>query len=254
MFEQPQRHRDTEKTQSHPLVPAEPLGGGAVPTSQTRRHKGTKKSQSHPPTQKRRGAETQRRRGSLARLLRVARFRPSDGREPLGRDTDPNASIRRGVPTQRPALQKRRPRHFSSLFNGWVRHAPSTKYGREERQNRRAPGTSVGEKSACSERERSSQPVFSPATGDSRSPVVLPPISGTAFQAQPPPLRVFVSSCLRLGRAGGSASICVICGLNGWVGALRLCVSATLRFFLCVSQCASVPLWFFVPRSVGIVE
>jgi hypothetical protein len=42
MFEQPQRHRDTEKTQSHPFVPAEPLGGGAVPTSQTRRHKGTK--------------------------------------------------------------------------------------------------------------------------------------------------------------------------------------------------------------------
>ena len=127
----------------------------------------------HPPN-KRGGAETQRRRESYRRLHCTARSRPSgDGRVPLGRDTDPNASVRHGVPTQRPALAKRRPRHFSSSLNGWeghVLHYNNT----EERQNRRANGASAGEKRGDDKRSRSELASFSPATGDSQSPVVLP--------------------------------------------------------------------------------
>lgn len=189
MLVKPQRHRVTEKTQSHP------------PTSQTRRHEGTKTSQSHPATIS--NAKAQRRREALAGFLCVARPRPSDdGREPLGRATVPNTSVRHGVPAQRPALRERRPRRFSSPFNSWK--GPLLPYRKEERQNRRAEGTAAGEKAGCDERSRSEQTDFSPGTGDFRSPVVLPPISRITSSAQRPPLRVFVSLCLRRGRVGGS--------------------------------------------------
>jgi len=84
----PQRHRDTEKSQR---------------TSQTRRHKG------HPPHPSQFAHRSRRsRRWPFSRLEHVARSRPSsnDGRGPLDRVIAPNASVRRGGPTQRPALSK----------------------------------------------------------------------------------------------------------------------------------------------------
>jgi len=77
----------------------------------------------------------------------------------------------------------------------------------KERQNRRAKGTSAGEKRGSDERLRSGLASFSPATGDSRSPVVLPGRCGDTFQAQHHSL--CASAPLRLcvfffGRVGGS--------------------------------------------------
>jgi hypothetical protein len=216
LWAKPQRHRGTEKAQSRP------------PTQEPRRHKDTKKSQS-PPTQppgfQRRGAEAQRRRGNLAGFFALARFRPSDGRKPLGLESAPKTSFRIGFQAQRLALFKRKPRHLSSSFNKWERHAPSPKHGKEERQNRRATGTSAGEKWGVDGRSRPEASHFSPATGDPRSPVVLPPRSGTAFQAQHPPL-------------------CV----GGWVGGLCVFVSSCLRRGRVGGLCVSVPLWLFVCR------
>jgi len=197
-------------------------------------------------TQRRKDAKTThppdfQRREAFAGFLCVARSRPSNGRKPLGRATVTKTSSRPGVPAQRLALPERKPRHLSSPFNSWEGHAPSPKYGREERQNRRAPGTSVGEKTGCDERSGSEQAGFSPATGDL---LVVCRSAGKKRKR----LSNSVTAPLRL---------CVFAPLRsfsgGWV-ALRLCGSAPLRFFLCVPLCASVSLWFFVPRSVGIVE
>ena len=55
---------------------------------------------------------------------------------------------------------------------------------KEGRQNRRAKGTSAGEKRGGDERSGSEPASFSPATGDFRSPVVLPGIISIARQAQ----------------------------------------------------------------------
>ena len=235
MLEQPQRHRDTEEAQSHPPI---------LSNAKAQRRKDAKSI--HLPGFQRRGAETQRRRGDLTGFLRVARFRPSNGREPLGRATAPNTSVHLGVPAQRLALIKRKPRHFSSSFNSWERHALLPNNEREERQNRRASGTSAGEKAGCDDHSRSEQTVVSPATGDPRSPVDLPPKSAITFQAQHPPLCVG-------GRVGGLCAFVSLCLRRGWVGALRLCVFAPLRFFLCVPLCVSVPLWFFDHRISRIV-
>jgi len=111
------------------------------------------------------------------------------------------------------ALAERRSRHFFSPSNRREGHAPLPT-NTEERQNRRATGTSAGEKWGVDGRSRPEAALFSPATGDHQSPVVLPPRSGTAFQAQRPPLRVggragglrvFVPSWLRRGW------LCVLC-------------------------------------------
>jgi hypothetical protein len=130
------------------------------------RHQG---HQAHPPTLQRRSAKAQRCRGDLARFLPVVRSWPSsnDGQRLLGRDTGTNASVRHGFPTQQPALRERRSRHSPSLFIGWEGHAFSPKYGNVERQNRRAKGTSAGEKAGSDGRLHSEQTGFSPATGDS---------------------------------------------------------------------------------------
>jgi hypothetical protein len=221
---QPPRHKDTKKSQSPPTRPGETtdhpdrprcfrseLGNLALSTSP-----------SPPPAQKRRDAEAQRRREALARFLCVARFRPSDGgvfrltssgETPWPSDghgtTGSGNRLESELSCRFPdpvvcALEERRSRLLFSPFNGWEGHAPHN--NTKERQNRRAKGTSAGEKTGgdgCSHPELAG---FSPATGDHQSPVVLPPISGTAFQAQRPPLRVFVSLCLRRGWAGGSVS------------------------------------------------
>jgi len=69
-------------------------------------------------------AEAQRLREPSAKLHHAARSRPPNGGQgPLGREIAPNASVRRGVPAQRPALSERRPRHFSFSFHGWEKHA-----------------------------------------------------------------------------------------------------------------------------------
>ena len=152
----------------------------------------------------------------------MARSRPSDdGRKPLGRTTAPNASVRLGVPAQRPALCERWPRHPSTSFNRWEVHTSQT-HKREERQNRRASGTAAGVKAGCDERWRSEQTVFSPVTGDHqiacRSAVGLQHhVSSSASL----PLRLCVSAFFF---ASGSSSICVICGLSGSRWLCDLCV------------------------------
>jgi len=98
-------------------------------------------------------------------LLRAARSRPLDGREPQGRKSALKTSFRIGFPTQRLAFLERKPRHPSSSFNRWEGH-PSLPTREEVRQNRRANSTSAGEKNGCDERLRSEQTDFSPVTGD----------------------------------------------------------------------------------------
>jgi hypothetical protein len=173
---------------------------------------------SHPPN----NAEAQRRRGVLAVFHRVARSRPSDdGREPQGRTPALNASDHHRSPTLRPALFKRRPRHLSSSFNAWEWHAPLPTNEKEKRQNRRAQSASAGEKTdsdGCSYPELAG---FSPATGDYRSPVVLPPRSGAAFHTQRRPLGVG-------GRVGGLAFFARAGGWAAW----RFWVGGWLWVFL----------------------
>ena len=211
--------------------------------AKTQRRKDAKATR--PPGFQRRDAEAQRRRESRRRLHRVARSRPSnDGRVPLGRDTDSNVNVRHGVPTQRPALSKRRPRLFSSPLNSWEElTAPTNK--REERQNRRANGMSAGEKASCDERSRSEQAGFSPATGDRliacRSAVNKRNHPSRSVTAS---LRLSAFATLR-SFSGGSGFAVERLRRDKWA-ALRLCDSAPLRFLLCVPLCVSVTLWFFV--------
>ena len=211
----PQRHRDTEFAQRYFLNSPQP-----------RRHEGTKKSRSCPATlfnaktQRRKDAKpthppiwptdhTDKHRWNHDFWLCVARSRPSnDGRVPLGRDTDSNVNVRHGVPTQRPALDERRPRHLSSSFNGWKAHTPHYN-NTEERQNRRAFGTASGEKTGSDECSRSGLTGFSPATDD------------------------LLIACRSAGKKRKRLT-------DSAATPLRLCGSAPLRFFYCsplVSWC-----------------
>jgi hypothetical protein len=85
----------------------------------------------------------------------VARFRTSDGREPLGLESASKTSFRIGFQAQRLALEERKPRHLSFSFNRWEWEAPLPRYEKEERQNRCAMGTSAGEKTGDDERSGS---------------------------------------------------------------------------------------------------
>jgi len=165
-------------------------------------------------TQRHGDAEAQR---SIPMFFCVARFWPSsDGQIPLGRSTAPKTSFRPGFPAQRPALFERRPRLFSSSFNGW--NEPTLQHNkRKARQNPRAAGTSAGEKNGGDERLRSEQTGFSPAAGDYRSPVVLPSFlaSHQKFSHRP-----FATLRCLLGWVGG---LCVSAALRGWEGGW-LCV------------------------------
>jgi hypothetical protein len=230
--------------QGHQVHPTTPFN------AKTQRRKGAKPT--HPPI----NAETRRRRGAegISQDFSVWRGDRSskDVRAPLGRESVPKTSFRTGFPTQRLALRKRKPRHLSSSFMGWTRHALSPLFEKEERQNRRACGTAAWENSANDESSLSEAAGFSQVTGD---PIAccsasIPPSTSLA---QLETLCAFAS--LRGGRTGG---LCVLCGSNsglpasprflgragpegpayrrlretGWVGALRLCASASLRFFL----------------------
>jgi hypothetical protein len=93
---EPQRHRDTEKAQSHPPIPICPqitqmtqiLFGSGL------RKPARSMSSCHPLVLYRRGAEAQRRREST-RIQRVARsWSPNGGQEPLERAPVPIASDR----------------------------------------------------------------------------------------------------------------------------------------------------------------
>jgi hypothetical protein len=112
----------------------------------------------------------------------MARSRPSnDGREPLGQETAPKTSFRSNFLAQRPARRKRRPRHFSFLFNSLEKYA-SLPIREEARQNRRAFGTSAGEKPAIDEHSCSGEDGFSPVAGDPGLPAVLLSICGISFR------------------------------------------------------------------------
>ena len=235
MFE-PQRHRGTEKAQS---------------TSQTRRHEDTKASQ-RAPTQPFLNAETRRRRGA-ERVTRDSTTQRGPGhRRTTTRDrwAGPPLRSRAIVAVVRPSglrSAERRPRHFSPLFNDWEGHT-SFPGRREARRNRRASSASAGGKHGDDGRLRPELTCFSPAVGDRQ-------IAGCSV--------VKLWHCC-ITSAGTSASICVICGfLRGRVGGLRVFVSSCLRrgrmggsatprlcvLFSVFLLCVSVPLWFF--RCLG---
>ena len=122
----------------------------------------------------------------------VARSRPpsNDGRGPLGRTiaSDASVSSRCHDPAAR-ALEERRPRHSSAPVCGTGRPPPSLHERRGARRNRRAPGASAGGRSSLTTNARVRSSTGFPPVGrrSVRSPVVLPSISATTFQAQRPP-------------------------------------------------------------------
>ena len=187
------------------------------------RHEDTKNSQSRPPTHPVETADhADERRWDHATLLCAARSWPPDedfyrsmscGEAPWPSNghgvAGPGNRLKSELSCRLPgpatcALEERKPRHLSSSFNRWEGCTSPTTRKRKERQNRRAQGTSAVEKTDSDGCLRPESSVFSTATGDYRSPVVLPARNGNAFQPQRTPLRVFVSSCLRRGRVGGS--------------------------------------------------
>ena len=123
-----------------------------------------------------------------------------------------------------------------------TRPSPNKK---EERQNRRAPGTSAGEKAGCDERLCSEKTDFSPATGD--------PIA----------CRSAGSECNGFqGSAIAPLRLCVFAWVGGGV-ALRFSGGRVVLASLASwwfnpgrvgGSVSSVPLWFFVRRTAGIVE
>ncbi len=205
---------------------------------QPQRHRGTETAQSQPPgvcpqitqmtqiaiatqrkgaeTQRRkarkerRGAEAQRRRENPRQPDRPASSRPPGGRGPVGRAAVPNASVRRSHSTQRPAL---------SESAGLASHVDKRSTFEQALlwRERRAPGAPAGAETVWDERLRSDQTGFAPGAGDRDRRRFRHTTPGNLVTAGTTPL--------------------------------RLCVSAPLRFFLCVSLCVSVPLWFF--RCLG---
>jgi hypothetical protein len=137
-----------------------------------------------PPFSQRRGAETQRHRESCRRLHRTARSWPSDGGihrltsageipwSPSGghETTGSGNRVESELSCRFPdpvacALEKRRTRLFSFLFNSWEKYT-SLPIREEVRQNRRANDTSAGEKTGRNGCLYPKRWGFSPATGD----------------------------------------------------------------------------------------
>jgi hypothetical protein len=215
MFE-PQRHRDTEKTQSHPPI--------HVANTKTRRHKDITKA-THPPL----NAEARRRRGVESPREFTAWRGP--GRRTTARDRCAGLSFRSQaiVAVARHSglrSKDRRPRHSSSPIVGWK--VPPLPNRRERRRNRRAPSAAAGGAFVRDKRSRVERTNGPPAVRDRQI------VDGSAVNLRhclttpatnPSCLRVFVFAT--------------------WVSnsaPLRLCVSAFLPsvFLLCVS----VSLWF----------
>jgi len=220
---EPQRHRDTEKTQSRP-------------TSQTRRHQDTKKSQSRPPlTEKPQITQINADSPRGFNTWRDPGRRTTAGDRRTGQRLRMRAFVAVALSSGLRS-EDRRSRHFSPSLDGWEGRA-SFPDRREARRNRRALRASAGGKPGCDERSRSEQTGFSPAVGDRQ-------IAGCST--------VNPRHC-RITSARTSASICVICGFLARVGGLRAFVSSCLqRGRLCVSAflpsvfllCVSVSLWF----------
>jgi len=146
---------------------------------------------------------------------------------------------RAGQPCQYQALVPiSRPGSLRSLSAGLANSLLHSGIGKVEgRQKRHAKGASAGEKTnsdGCSHPERW---VFSPATGDSGSPVLLTKMGGTTNQAQHPPLCVLCNLCGSKGLSGGSVFICVICGQDGWVAFVN---SSCLRAFVVATWVAAL--------------
>jgi len=164
---------------------------------------------------------TDRPRWARTGVLRAARFRPSnDGREPLGRDTGPNASVRHRVPTQQPVPFEHRPRHISSSFRNWIEPATNPtkrKRGRTDALRARRPLRSDATTYArvrswgISHRRQAIPNRLSFCREDAQPPFKLSsPLSASLrgrlggwlcvlFWDLPGGLRVFVPSCLRRG-------------------------------------------------------
>jgi len=172
-------------------------------------------------TQRRGGAETQR--VCLAVLDSGEVLAVKDGQNPLGWNTTSKTSFRRCVPTQRPALEDRRPRLLPSsiLKRGLILPHPKLERGRRDRH---AGGVAAGGATGLDERSRSERPGAPPVAGDLR-------IAGApAGQSR--------SNASSL--TGGICVICVICGqTSGGRAALRLCASAPLRFLPSSGQIGS---------------
>jgi hypothetical protein len=166
-----------------------------------------------------------------------ARSRPPGGRGPLGRPTDPNASVRRRGSTQQPA--------FSESAGLASRVDQRSAFERVRmRRDRRAAGASAGGKSdrdGCLHPERSG---FSPDAGDPGSPALPPAPLANSFEWAPP-LCAFASLslcvvfrlrtcliCLIYGQATSPTQVPLLC-------VLRVFVVATI-----LRSVASVPLWF----------
>ena len=128
---------------------------------------------------------------------------------------------------------------FHSIPGRCARLSPQQKRGK--RQNRRANGTSAGEKRSGDDHLCSELGSFPPATGD-RSIACRSAVSFSfAPKSQRPPLRVggwmgglrvFVF-VFATGASGFICVICVICGQKGWAGgsvpSLCLCGSVVFR-------------------------
>jgi len=211
-------------------------------TSQTRRHEDQEpleqprrhRERTEPPIHRNLPTDhADRHRWSRGRLEHVARFRPSnDGRGPLGRTIASDASVRRDVATQRPALSKSAGLATPQPLLADGRRRPSNKR-RGARRNRRAPGALAGGKLGCDERSRSEQTSFPPVGGDRRI--------ADCSAANP---RYDFSVSARF-----SLRICVICVICGQIamGGRPLCLRVfVFAMSLCFSPClcASVPLWF----------
>jgi hypothetical protein len=194
---------------THPPRTAHRSRRSARPPFLTQRRKDAKTQSppTRPRTQRRRDAEGPR------RILLCGEFPwpSSDGHGTTG----PGNRLESELSCRFPgpvacALEERRPRHFSSSFKWWVRHVFLPTH-RKERQNRRATGTSAGEKTGGDEHSRSEQTGFSPAAGDLQIACRSAVNERDHFQPQRPPLCVFAP--LRGGWTGG---LCVLCGSSGW--------------------------------------
>jgi hypothetical protein len=229
MFEEPQRHRDIEKAQCTlplPLFRILDFGFRIF-------HPPTKKTQRH------RNAETQSSVSLDSSLWRGSGRPMTAGNRWVGKPTRKRAL----VPVCRLSglrFIERMPRHFSSSFNSWEGQDFSPCNEEEEKQNRRASGTSAGEKTASDECSHSERAGFLPVTGD---PVACRSVMNERN-------RIPCSAIAPLGFwAGGWICVtCVICGQIEWAGGLReTFVSWCLR--VCdvggrMGSVFSVPLWF----------
>jgi len=154
----------------------------------------------------------------------VTRSRPSEyGRRPLGGDNPPDASVRRGVPAQRPALSKSAGL-ATIYFHDWMQCAARA-IMRRGRRNRRAPGRGVRGEARL--RRTLAFGVDGLPSGGRRSP------DRRQFRRQSSAL--LPPSSKRL-----SGFIWVICGHMEWMGGLCVFVFVTSAMALCpdsVSLC-----------------